>query len=141
MPREAGDLVLQVFARARDRFVLESTLAGKGAISIMRNAKQAGYRTLLIYVALGDPELRIERVRLRVSRGGHDIPDTDIRRRYWRSLSRAPEAILLANGNRDPRQLGPPTGPCACTAKRPDHLAGSIPAQLGYDSESGTSLV
>ncbi len=63
----------------------------------MRNAKQAGYRALLIYVALGDPELHIERVRLRVSLGGHDIPDTDIRRRYWRSLSRAPEAILLAN--------------------------------------------
>jgi predicted ABC-type ATPase len=63
----------------------------------MRNAKQAGYRALLIYVALGDPELHIERVRLRVSRGGHDIPDPDIRRRYWRSLSHAPEAILLAN--------------------------------------------
>ena len=63
----------------------------------MRNAKQAGYRALLIYVALGDPELHIERVRLRVARGGHDIPDTDIRRRYWRSLSRVPEAIVLAN--------------------------------------------
>ncbi len=64
---------------------------------MMRNAKQAGYRALLVYVALGDPELHIERVRLRVSRGGHDIPDSDIRRRYWRSLSHAPEAILLAN--------------------------------------------
>ena len=82
---------------ARDSFVLESTLAGKGAISIMRNAKLAGYRTLLVYLALGDPELHIERVRLRVSRGGHDISDTEIRRRYWRSLSHAPEAILLAN--------------------------------------------
>ena len=85
------------FLAARDSFVLESTLAGKGAISIMRNAKQAGYRAQLIYVALGDPELHIERVRLRVSRGGHDIPDLDIRRRYWRSLSHGPEAILLAN--------------------------------------------
>jgi predicted ABC-type ATPase len=64
---------------------------------MMRNAKQACYCALLIYVALGDPELHIERVRLRVSQGGHDIPDTDIRRRYWRSLLHAPEAILLAN--------------------------------------------
>lgn len=62
----------------------------------MRDAKQAGYRTLLIYVALADPELHIERVRLRVSQGGHDIPDSDIRRRYARSLSRAPKAIRLA---------------------------------------------
>ena len=62
-------------------FVLESTLAGNGALSLMREAKDVGYRTLLIYVALGDPELHIERVRLRASQGGHDIPDSDIRRR------------------------------------------------------------
>ena len=81
----------------RESFVLESTLAGHGALTLMRAAKGAGYRTLLIYVALGNPELHIERVRLRVSQGGHDIPDTDIRRRYGRSLLHAPEALRLAD--------------------------------------------
>jgi predicted ABC-type ATPase len=66
-------------------------------MTIMREARKAGYRILLVYVALKDPELHIERVRLRVSRGGHDIPDVDIRRRYWRSLMRATEAIGLAD--------------------------------------------
>ncbi len=78
-------------------FIVESTLAGHGAMSLMATAKLAGYRTLLIYVALGDPDLHIDRVRLRVAQGGHDIPDADIRRRYFRSLSRAPEAIRLAD--------------------------------------------
>jgi len=41
--------------------------------------------------------LQIERVRLRVSQGGHDIPDADIRRRYGRSLLHAPEAMRLAD--------------------------------------------
>jgi len=81
----------------RADFIVESTLAGHGAISLMSSAKRAGYRTLLIYVALGEPELHIDRVRLRVARGGHDIPDADIRRRYFRSLSRAPKAIRLAD--------------------------------------------
>jgi len=81
----------------RESFTLESTLAGHGALSLMRNAKSAGYRTLLIYVALGNPELHIERVRLRVAQGGHDIPDADIRRRYARSLLHAPEAMRLAD--------------------------------------------
>jgi predicted ABC-type ATPase len=63
----------------------------------MRQAKDATYRTFLVYVSLGDPELHIERVRLRVSQGGHDIPDSDIRRRYHRSLQRAPEALKLAD--------------------------------------------
>jgi predicted ABC-type ATPase len=66
-------------------------------MGIVRQAKNAGYQTFLVYVSLGDPELHIERVRLRVSQGGHDIPDADIRRRYWRSLTRAPEALRLAD--------------------------------------------
>ena len=63
----------------------------------MRAAKAATYRTLSIYVALGNRELHIERVRLRVSHGGHDIPGTDIRRRYGRTLLHAPEAVRLAD--------------------------------------------
>jgi predicted ABC-type ATPase len=82
---------------ARVSFTLETTLAGHGAITIMKEARKAGYRIVLVYVALKDPELHIERVRLRVSRGGHDIPDVDIRRRYARSLMRAPEALGLAD--------------------------------------------
>jgi predicted ABC-type ATPase len=78
-------------------FALETTLAGHRAITIMREARKVGYRIVLVYVALKDPELHIERVRLRVSRGGHDIPDVDIRRRYARSLIRAPEALDLAD--------------------------------------------
>jgi predicted ABC-type ATPase len=82
----------------RASFALETTLAGHGAMGIMRRAKNGGYQTSLVYVSLSDPELHIERVRLRVSQGGHDIPDADIRRRYWRSMKRAPEALRLADG-------------------------------------------
>ena len=32
-----------------------------------------------------------------MAQGGHDIPDADIRRRYVRSLNRAPEAIRLVD--------------------------------------------
>jgi predicted ABC-type ATPase len=64
-------------------------------MGIVRRAKNSGYLTLLVYVSLGDPELHIERVRLRVSQSGHDIPDADIRRRYWRTLVHAPEALRL----------------------------------------------
>ncbi len=81
----------------RESFTLETTLAGNGAIGVLRRAMSAGYATVLVYVCLGHPELHIERVRLRVSRGGHNIPDDDVRRRYFRSLERAPEALRLAD--------------------------------------------
>jgi predicted ABC-type ATPase len=78
-------------------FAVETTLAGKGAIAMMRQAKSAGFRIQLLYVALSSPELHIQRVRLRVSQGGHDVPDEDILRRYARSLAHAPEAMRLAD--------------------------------------------
>jgi len=41
---------------------------------------------LLYYVTLPSPELAVERVALRVRQGGHNIPATDVMRRFERSL-------------------------------------------------------
>ena len=43
------------------------------------------YEIIVYYLKLQSVELSIERVRLRVSQGGHDIPEHVIRRRYERS--------------------------------------------------------
>ena len=51
----------------------------------------------LIYIALATPDLHVERVQLRFSRGGHDVPDDDIQRRYARSMANAPSAIGMAD--------------------------------------------
>ena len=105
-------LLCRSLVAKRDSFIVESTLAGHGAISLLAGAKRAGYRIVVIYVALGDPDLQIDRVRLRVAQGGHDIPDADIRRRYFRSLSQAPaairradEALVLDNAGPQPERM------------------------------------
>jgi predicted ABC-type ATPase len=64
---------------------------------MLRKAKSARFRIHLLYIALSSPELHIQRVRLRVSQGGQDIPDQDIRRRWARSLAHAPEALRLSD--------------------------------------------
>ena len=45
-----------------------------------------GYETRLIFVALDNPETAIRRVAIRVAKGGHDIPEDTIRRRFFRGL-------------------------------------------------------
>jgi predicted ABC-type ATPase len=40
----------------------------------------------LIYFWIPNPEMAIERVRLRKLSGGHRVPEADIRRRYYRGL-------------------------------------------------------
>ena len=43
------------------------------------------------------PERCIARIRNRVARGAHFIPDDDVRRRYARSVANAAEALRLAD--------------------------------------------
>ena len=72
-------------------------MSGNGTITMMRQARDAGYRISVVYVALEYPEDNIERVQIRVAEGGHDVPDDDIRRRFARSLAQAPIAAKLAD--------------------------------------------
>lgn len=44
--------------------------------------KAAGYRVKLIFLKLPSEEVAVERVAIRVSQGGHNIPENVIRRRY-----------------------------------------------------------
>jgi predicted ABC-type ATPase len=87
----------RAYLAAKTSFAVETTLAGRGTITMMREAKAAGFGIRLLYIALSAPGLNVRRVRLRVEQGGHDVPDTDIRRRYDRSLAHAAEAFSLAD--------------------------------------------
>jgi predicted ABC-type ATPase len=85
----AGRLVLerldQLFA-ARADVVLETTLATRAHAVRIREWKAAGYRFDLIYLRLPSVEATIARVAHRVERGGHDIPQASLRRRFALSL-------------------------------------------------------
>jgi len=70
----------------RDSLVIESTLAGKSLRKTINDAKSVGYRVSIIFVFLDSEDMCIERVHQRVLLGGHDVPETDIRRRYSRAI-------------------------------------------------------
>lgn len=67
-------------------FAVETTLSGTAHIKTIEFAKAAGYDVFLIYVFLDTPDMCIARIKGRVKKGGHFIPDEDVRRRYVRSL-------------------------------------------------------
>src|SRR5439155_10884961 len=82
---QAGRLLLrqiQESLRRRETFALESTLSGLTYVRLFRTAKRRGYALKLFYLWLPSPEIAIARVRERVRKGGHDVPATDIRRRF-----------------------------------------------------------
>lgn len=82
---EAGRLMLQrieeLLAR-EESFSIETTLATRSYVNLIRRAHAKGYKVTLVFFWLNSAELAIQRVAERVSKGGHDIPVEIIRRRY-----------------------------------------------------------
>lgn len=70
----------------RETFGFETTLASKTFAPFLRDAQSLGYVVHIVYVSLRSADLAVNRVRLRVSKGGHDIPEATVRRRFRRSL-------------------------------------------------------
>ena len=86
---EAGRIMLKrmkdLTAQKVD-FAFETTLSSKTYVQFIRNAQSEGYYVSLIFFWLNTPELAIERVKIRVASGGHNIPEDVIRRRYWAGI-------------------------------------------------------
>ena len=66
-------------------FAFETTLGANTIPRLLRQAANSDFDIYVWYVGLESPELHIARVKSRVARGGHDIPEADIRRRYEHS--------------------------------------------------------
>ena len=73
----------------------ESTLGATTIPTLLAKAASLGIEVRAWYVGLSSPELHIARVRARVAKGGHDIPEADIRRRW--ETSRLNVIRLLPN--------------------------------------------
>lgn len=71
---------------ARQNFAFETTAAGVARRLAMQKCRDAGYATSIVFLYLSSPALAIERVKLRVSQGGHDIPEQQIISRFYAGL-------------------------------------------------------
>lgn len=95
--RRAGRIALETIAEymaARNDFAFETTLSGRRWPRFLDALDAAGYTTLLHYLWLPTADLAVARVRFRVARGGHAVPEHDVRRRYTSSLDNLRELWL-----------------------------------------------
>lgn len=65
----------------------ETTLSGGGYIRLFKKLKLSGYRIVIFFLWIPNPELAVARVKFRVIQGGHNVPEKDIRRRYSAGLN------------------------------------------------------
>ena len=85
----AGRLVLQeidTFVNRKEDFAFESTLSGKSYLHLLRDLKKHDYMIQIFFLWVPKAEISVSRVRDRVLRGGHNVPEADLRRRFERSI-------------------------------------------------------
>ncbi|MEX2670817.1 MAG: zeta toxin family protein [Phycisphaeraceae bacterium] len=70
----------------REDFAIETTLAGRAYVRMIRDWQAVGYRVRMLFLQLPSPDMAVARVRGRVAQGGHNLPEADIRRRFDRGL-------------------------------------------------------
>jgi len=80
-----GKRLLERAIAERLTFAFETTLGGNTITALLEGGLSSGIEVRIWYVGLDTVERHIARVRQRVARGGHDIPEERIRERYDRS--------------------------------------------------------
>jgi predicted ABC-type ATPase len=86
---EAGRIMLKRINELLESgadFAFETTLASKSYVSFVKKAQSKGYKVTLVFFWLNSPEMAMNRVAKRVSKGGHSIPAQVIERRYYRGI-------------------------------------------------------
>ena len=82
---EAARLMVRAMNTAvagRQDFAVETTLSGRSYLGLIRQWQLDGYHVGLVFLRLSSASMAVERVRLRVQQGGHNIPQNVIRRRF-----------------------------------------------------------
>lgn len=85
----AGRLMLgeiRLLARRGESFAFETTLSGRSYMSLFRQLKARGYQIHIFFLWVRTADLALSRIRERVSKGGHGVPDPVVRRRFERSI-------------------------------------------------------
>jgi predicted ABC-type ATPase len=104
---------LEASISAHQTVGVETVLSTAKYRRLVEKAKSLGFEIWFFYVLLDSVERNVERVRLRVKKGGHAVPEDKIRERYERSLAQMPwflehadKAYLFDNSGANPRLIG-----------------------------------
>ncbi len=97
---KAGRIMLEKIdeqLEARKTFAIETTLASRSYLNLIKRAQLSGYEIILYFFYLPSAEMAKERVKLRVSEGGHYIPENIIERRYYSGIKNLFDYIPVAD--------------------------------------------
>lgn len=76
---------LKGYRERGESVIVESTLSGRSLARHVAAFREAGFVVDVKYIFLPSEDLHVSRVAARVKKGGHFVPEADVRRRFIRS--------------------------------------------------------
>jgi predicted ABC-type ATPase len=92
---ELANTLRQQLAAERESFIFETVFSDPvgDKLGFLRTAAQEGYTVVLCFIGLPSPDVSEQRVAMRVSQGGHDVPTEKLAERFARTLRNLKAAI------------------------------------------------
>lgn len=78
-------------------FSYETVMSDSSKLRELETAKQTGFKTYLYFVCTDDYQKNIDRVQLRVAKGGHNVDTNKIEKRYFKTLENLSDAIKIVD--------------------------------------------
>jgi predicted ABC-type ATPase len=90
-----ADTVRRELLKQRESFIFETVFSDSGGakLTFLREAAEAGYTVILCFVGVSGPDVSEQRVAMRVTQGGHDVPTEKLVARFSRTMANLRTAI------------------------------------------------
>ena len=95
---EAAKVITQLrqeLLKQRESFVFETVFSDPigDKLGFLKEAARSGYTVVLCFIGIAGPETSEQRVAMRVSQGGHDVPSEKLASRFPRTMANLKAAI------------------------------------------------
>ncbi len=91
----AADALRRALVERRESFVFETVFSDPVGEkrAFLKKSAEAGYKVVLCFIGIDGPTMSEQRVAMRVSQGGHDVPTEKLQSRFPRTLANLSAAI------------------------------------------------
>jgi predicted ABC-type ATPase len=91
-----ADAVRRQLVAQRESFIFETVFSDSQGdkLNFLKETERSGYTVLLIFIGIARPEISDQRVAMRASRGGHDVPRQKLFDRFPRTMNNLKRALV-----------------------------------------------
>jgi predicted ABC-type ATPase len=81
--------------RQGESFIFETVFSdpAREKLNFLKRASAAGYSVVLCFIGIGSPDVSEQRIAMRLSQGGHDVPREKLTARFPRTLANLRAAV------------------------------------------------